>query len=120
MKRKPRAAREILEKLIRARPDIPMYRILLGDAYLFEGELIKAVGAYADAQSALDEYTSHSHNDRMFLAAYLSFRKLAVLHAAGKEEFKNWNQASQQINEMPAAQVLKDVFVLPVVDNLST
>ena len=113
----PHAAREILEKLTRARPDIPMYKVLLGDTYLFEGKIKNAADAYALAQSALDIYHPLSDDDRMFLEAYLNFRKLAALYAAGKEEFKNWSQASNQINKMPASQILKDVFILPVPSN---
>lgn len=120
IKGKPRAAREILVKLTSARPDIPMYKALLGDTYLFEGELKEAADAYVDAQTALDSCVSIPHDDRMFLSAYLNFRRLAVIHAAGEEEFKNWTQASTQINEMAASRVLKDVFLLPVVNKLST
>jgi len=106
-------ALKISRASLKDNPNSVAFNILNGDVLLFRHDFSGALASYLNAMELLDKNKKLSKRDRIFLSGYLNFRRLAIDHKTGKQEFRHWNNISKQINQLPASEHLKTLFTLP-------
>lgn len=108
------AAKSKLVKMLKTNKNSVAALVLLADIELFQNNLESSFAYYLDAERMVSANAMNlSDNDRIFLTAYIDFRKLAIRHMLESFDFSSWRKVAAQIRELAASSHLKRAFTLP-------